>query len=342
MTTETVAVITTVLNERDSIQALLDAFLAQTRVPDEIVVVDGGSTDGTVELLRDYAGRHAIVKLHVEPGVNIARGRNIAIHRCTCSIVAVTDGGCHPEPNWLEELVRPLLDDPGFGAVTGARRIVGANRFEQLAGLLSTSVNAVNERDRVFHGRNSAFRKAVWAQVGGYPEWLYTAEDTLFAQRAKALGCRVALADASIVSWRPRPTLRKLCKQYYLYGRGTGRIGQTDRRAVAYHLRNHALWITALLLAPIFPWLLLVAGGVLGFMQVTLIKPVMVSLRNRTAAPAAGLYVSAIVMARSLCNNFGQLMGYWEYHRIAPFSTNHQNYLAGTWRMAELSASKMT
>ena len=339
MTTETVAVITTVLNERDSIQALLDAFLAQTRVPDEIVVVDGGSTDGTVELLRDYAGRHAIVKLHVEPGVNIARGRNIAIHRCTCSIVAVTDGGCHPEPNWLEELVRPLLDDLGYGAVTGARRIVGANRFEEFAGLLSTSVNAVNEADRMFHGRNSAFRKSVWAQVGGYPEWLYTAEDTLFSLRAKALGCRVALAERAVVSWRPRPSLRKLCKQYFLYGRGTGRIGNADLRTVAYHLRNHALWILPLALASFFPWLLLVTTSVLAFMYVTLVKPVLVTVRRRTDAPGAGLYVPLIVMARSLYNNVGQLLGYWEYRRVEPFKTNHQRYQAGEWRMPEMAAS---
>lgn len=338
MRSELVAVISTVLNERDTIQALLDACLSQTRVPDEIVVVDGGSTDGTVELLQGYAVRHAIVKVHVEPGVNIARGRNIAIHRSTCSIVAVTDGGCHPEPNWLEELVRPLLSDSSFGAATGARRIVAANRFEELAGLLSTSVDAANEVDRVFHGRNSAIRKAVWAQVGGYPEWLYTAEDTLFSLRAKALGCRVALAEQAVVSWRPRPTLRKLCKQYLLYGRGTGRIGNSDLRTVAYHLRNHALWVIPLALAPFAPWLLLICAGVLAFMYVTLVKPALAAVRQRTDAPGAGLYVPLIVMARSLFNNVGQLIGHWEYRRVEPFMANHKRYQAGEWRMPELTA----
>ena len=334
---ETVAVITTVLNERDSIQVLLAAFLAQTRVPDEIVVVDGGSTDGTIEVLRAFAQASPIVKVHIEPGVNIARGRNIAIHRSRCSIVAVTDGGCYPEPNWLEELVRPLLDDPGYDAVTGARRIVGKNRFEEFAGLLSTSVDSAAEGDRVFHGRNSAFRKAVWTQIGGYPEWLYTAEDTLFAQRAKALGCRVALAKSAIVSWRPRPNLRKLCKQYFLYGRGTGRIGNADMRTVAYHLRNHALWMVPLGLAPLFPWLLLVTAGVLAFLGATLVKPVLDVVRRRSATAGASFYVSLIVMTRSLCNNAGQLLGHWEYLRVEPFMTNQRRYQSGEWRMPELT-----
>ena len=338
MKDETVAVITTVLNECDSVKALLDSLLTQTRVPDEIVVVDGGSNDGTIEILKSYQGRYPILKVHVEPGVNIARGRNVAIYRSRCSIIAVTDGGCRPEPNWLEELLRPLLKDPGFGAVTGARRIDGANRFEEFAGLLSTSVNSVVEDSRVFHGRNSAFRKAVWAQAGGYPEWLYTAEDTLFALRAKALGCRVALAEEAIVSWRPRPNLRKLCKQYFLYGRGTGRIGNADLRTVAYHLRNHILWIVPLVLAPFFPWLLLITAGVLAFLFTTLVTPALISVRQRIDTTGASFFVTFIVMARSLCNNVGQLIGYWEYRHVEPFMVSHRQYQAGEWRMPELAA----
>ena len=161
---------------------------------------------------------------------------------------------------------------------------------------------------------------------------LYTAEDTLFALRAKALGCRVALAEDAVVAWRPRPNLRKLCKQYYLYGRGTGRIGASDMRAVIYHLRNHALWMTALVLAPLFPWLLLITASVLAFMQVTLVKPVMTSVLGRTAAKGAFLYVPLIVMARSLCNNIGQLVGYWEFRHVPPFMTNKRRYQSGEWR----------
>ncbi|MDO9315426.1 MAG: glycosyltransferase [Burkholderiaceae bacterium] len=334
MSAETIAVITTVLNERDSICVLLDAFLAQTRQPDEIVVVDGGSTDGTVDLLKTYAQAHPILKLHVEPGVNIARGRNIAIHRSNCSIVAVTDGGCRPEPNWLEELVNPLLVNSDYDAVTGERRIIGANRFEEFAGLLSTSVNPATESERMFHGRNSAFRKMVWTRVGGYPEWLYTAEDTLFSLRAKALGCRVALAEKAVVSWRPRPNLRKLCKQYYLYGRGTGRIGSADIRTITYHLRNHALWILPLLLTPVYPWFFLVAAGILAFIFFTLVKPVLVSVRLRTKTSGSSLYVPIIVMIRSLANNVGQLLGDRDYRLTEPFRVNLNLYLSGKWQMS--------
>lgn len=335
MSHESIAVITTVLNERDGIQVLLDGFLAQTRVPDEIVVVDGGSTDGTIDVLQRYAQAHPIVKLCVEPGANIARGRNIAIRRSSASIVAVTDGGCRPNKDWLEELTKPLLQNPDFGAVTGTRQITPANRFERFAGLLSTSGNAAEETSRVFHGRNSAFRKSVWQSAGGYPEWLYTAEDTLFAHRAKALGCRVALAASAIVSWRPRPNLRKLAKQYFLYGRGTGRIGMADRPAALYHLRNHAIWMLSLLLSPFAPWLALVAVLVLAYVLRMLVPPALKLVRDAGATPSAWFYVPLIVSLRSISNNMGQLYGDWEYRHADGFRRNLECYQSGTWKMED-------
>lgn len=333
MQNETVAIISTVLNERESIKQLLEAFLRQSRPADEIIIVDGGSTDGTLEVLGKYAAQHSSVKFFVETGVNIAQGRNAAIARATASIIAVTDGGCRPVENWLEELVRPLLNDDNYGAVTGVRNVENINAFELFAGKLSTSGNAVDEADRVFHGRNSAFRKSVWLATGGYPEWLYTAEDTLFAQRAKALGCKIAVAPAAIISWRPRPNFKKLAKQFYLYGKGTGRIGRTDLKAVLYHLRNHAIWITALLLGFFFSGFWLIALAMLGFMFFTLVEPVIKTLeQNHGAGPGYWFYVPVIVMVRSLYNNLGQLYGYWEYKQAGVFKNNLALYLAGEWK----------
>ncbi|AMK76407.1 MULTISPECIES: glycosyltransferase [Methylomonas] len=332
----TVSIISTVLNECSSIKNLLDAFLNQTRRPDEIVIVDGGSTDGTLELLQEYADQNANIKFFVEKGVNIARGRNLAITRSSSDIIAVTDGGCHPEPVWLDELVKPLLENLDFGAVSGVRKVEHINSFEFFAGALSTSGNATDEEHRVFHGRNSAFRKSVWAATGGYPEWLYTAEDTLFAQRAKALGCRVGLAQNAVVSWRPRPNFKKLAKQYYLYGRGTGRIGKTDLKAVFYHLRNHILWMLTFLLGFVIPWAWLAMLGVLAFIYISLIAPVIKELQDDgLGSPGLYWYVPIIVMIRSFYNNLGQLYGYWEYEKVEPFKKNLELYLSGQWKSTD-------
>ncbi|HET6262751.1 MAG TPA: glycosyltransferase, partial [Chloroflexia bacterium] len=70
-----ISLIMTVRNEAASIARLLDSVLAQTRQPDEIVIADGGSTDGTQEVVSSYMDRLPL-RLLALPGANISEGRN--------------------------------------------------------------------------------------------------------------------------------------------------------------------------------------------------------------------------------------------------------------------------
>ena len=83
----------TVLNEADNLDALFASVVAQTRLPDEIVVVDGGSVDGTVAVVERWLARGVPIVLVTVPGANISAGRNVAISRARSEIVAVTDAG---------------------------------------------------------------------------------------------------------------------------------------------------------------------------------------------------------------------------------------------------------
>src|SRR5690554_5630759 len=103
-----VSVIITVYNEAKAIDRLLTSLAAQTRVPDEIVICDGGSRDGTVAQIEAWAAQSSIsVKVIVEPGVNISRGRNLAIAAARGPVIAATDAGVRLDPTWLEHLVAP-------------------------------------------------------------------------------------------------------------------------------------------------------------------------------------------------------------------------------------------
>ena len=92
MTTK-VSLITTVLDASDRIGPFLESVSWQTRPPDEVVVVDGGSTDGTLEQLRSADA----VTLVERPGANIARGRNIAISAATHDVMVWFCGLASPE-----------------------------------------------------------------------------------------------------------------------------------------------------------------------------------------------------------------------------------------------------
>lgn len=329
-----VSVILTVLNEGPGMDELLEALLAQSTPPDEIVIVDGGSRDDTLARLQAWAARDARVKVHVAPGVNISRGRNIAIGLASGDVLAVTDGGCRPDVHWLAGLLQPLRDDPTVGAVGGRFVPVSANRFEFYAGLMSVPDLGSESQRGMFYGRSSAFRRVVWERVGGYPEWLYTGEDTLFAIAAGKLGGhRVVYAPESLLSWRPRPTLRKLTKMFYLYGRGNGRIANGDLRGSLYWLRYHALLAVALLLSPWQPWLLLLVGAAAWQLGRTLVAPNLALLRHAPGVAADRyLHVPLIAMARNLATNLGYLRGWDELRRGADFKQRLEAYLAGPQR----------
>ena len=99
-----VSVVTPALNERSTIEALVDSLLAQSVVPTEIVIADGGSTDGTREVLDQLAETHSRVRIVDGPG-GISENRNAAISQAGHEIVACIDAGCTAQPDWLKSAV---------------------------------------------------------------------------------------------------------------------------------------------------------------------------------------------------------------------------------------------
>ncbi|HLB11463.1 MAG TPA: glycosyltransferase, partial [Dehalococcoidia bacterium] len=139
-----VTLICTVLNEGEAMGALLDSVLAQSRPPDEVIIVDGGSRDGTVETLCSYQGRLPL-RVLVEPGCNISRGRNAAIEASSGQVIASTDAGVRLSPNWLEALLNPLEGEPGAAVACGFFLADPRGAFETALG--ATTLPDVEEID---------------------------------------------------------------------------------------------------------------------------------------------------------------------------------------------------
>ena len=106
-----ISLIVTVYNEGKAIHRLLETIAAQTVRADELVICDGGSTDDTVAAIHAFAQAHGDrlppLRVLVEPGANISRGRNLAIAAAHGPLIAATDAGVRLEPDWLERLTAP-------------------------------------------------------------------------------------------------------------------------------------------------------------------------------------------------------------------------------------------
>ena len=246
-----VSVIVTVLNEGPAICRLLDSLAAQTRQPDEVVIVDGGSTDSTLTTLQNYADQdHLSLRILVEPGANISRGRNLAIAAASGDVIASTDAGVWLAPEWLAELVAPFESENPPQVVAGFFVPDPQSVFEIAMGATALPVLADIDPDRFLpSSRSVAFTRSAWEAAGGYPEWLDYCEDLIFDFRLRDLYQLFAFAPRAVAHFRPRSSLRSFFKQYYQYARGDG-------KADLWRKRHAIRYLTYLVAAP----LLLILG----------------------------------------------------------------------------------
>lgn len=283
----TVSLVFTVKNEADALPRLLDSIAAQTRAPDEIVVVDGGSTDATLTILANRAQDMAM-KIIALPGANISQGRNAAIRAARGDIICATDAGVRLEPCWVEELAKPLEESTpkAEGTLRGSKDVKAdssfrppPSTFDVVAGffvpdphgvfeisLAATTLPVLADIDPqkfLPSSRSVAFRKRAWERVNGYPEWIDFCEDLLFDFALRRAGFRFTFAPSALAHFRPRPNLRAFFKQYYQYARGDGKADLWFlRHVIRYSTYLSVLPLTlALLVFGLWDWRI----GLLGF-----------------------------------------------------------------------------
>jgi glycosyltransferase involved in cell wall biosynthesis len=225
-----VSLVTTVLNDREGCAAFFSQMEAQTYLPDEIVIVDGGSKDGTWEFLQNYQPKKPYsLRVIQDVGCNVARGRNLAIAKAQHEIIVSTDIGCMWEPQWLEELARPLLEDKQLDAVMGSWQV----RWEDLKSDWAKVEYALLNEPKLIatpkshaSSRAIAYRKSLWEKIGGYPEDLTLAgDDMLFALLLHQTTDRVACAPIPRCYWERPASLKSFCKEARRNFRGGGEAG---------------------------------------------------------------------------------------------------------------------
>lgn len=241
-----VSLVVTVRDEATTIDALCASIAAQTCPPDEVVVVDGGSTDDTLARLAAWQDRLPL-RVLICPGANISAGRNAGIRAARHDTVAVTDAGVRLAPGWLAALLAPLRADNAVEVVAGFFLPDPRTPFETAMG--ATVLPALADvRPPTFlpSSRSVAFRRGAWAAAGGYPEWLDYCEDVVFDLRLRAASRRFAFAPAAVAHFRPRGTWRAFWIQYYRYARGDGKAGLFARRhAIRYGTYAGLAWFVA-------------------------------------------------------------------------------------------------
>ncbi len=224
-----ISLVTTVYNDREGVEAFFHAMAAQTLLPDEIVITDAGSNDGTWELILEKSqdkNQGAKVIALQEKKCNVARGRNLAIEKASGDLIVSTDIGCEWDPEWVEELVKPLLNDSQIDLLIGSWAVKHESLHEEWAmteWALKGDQKLNAQADSYSSSRSIAYRKQVWEKLGKYPEDLtFAGDDAAFHYMIENAG--ISRMGAPIVRcyWHRHETLKAFLKESYRYGVGEG------------------------------------------------------------------------------------------------------------------------
>ncbi len=218
-----ISLITTVLNEGSNVVDWLNGILAQTVLPDEIIIVDGGSKDGTWEILLKKSQENTRIKIFQHVG-NISSGRNFAINKASGENIVVTDAGCTYDKNWFKKISDPIISSTQVFVATGFGPWfkLSDNLLAYLVAAATTPAPAEFSKNWLPSSRSVAFKKEVWAKAGGYPEWIPLCEDVVFDFKIFKTGIKPDYIREALVFWRPRTTLTAYFKQLFGYTRSDG------------------------------------------------------------------------------------------------------------------------
>lgn len=325
-----VTVLMTVRNDAVGCATTLSSLAVQTRKPDEIVIVDGGSTDETVRVIRRYFDALPQIRIIEAPGANIARGRNIGTAAATHEIIATTDAGCRAEPDWLANLIRPFEDDPQTEFVAGYYRVAPQTLLEEVAGgvTMRGSLDPVCPESFNPSARSMAYTKALWSCAGGWPDWIRFSEDTLWDYKIRAIRANWKFAGDAIVAWRPRTSVRQIARQFFNYGTGRGHT-QLQAGNFMYNLRNFAFVTAAAILCAVTPWMLPVLAALLVYFYVWTFHDKAVKIAGRCGRWVAYPLSLSVIWLVMASRTIGYLVGSWQRWRDdARYRVRTELYLA--------------
>jgi glycosyltransferase involved in cell wall biosynthesis len=233
------ALVLTVYNEASSIKRFLQSITKQTLKPDEIILVDGGSSDSTVNILEQAVQDKEINGLKIIKSrnrINIAEGRNIGIRSTTADLIAITDAGCVLNERWFENIIDPFLLNSNLDVVSGWYEPIIISKFQRdFAELSIQRLDKIDPRTFLPSSRSIAFTKKIWQRVGGYPEFLtLSGEDTLFDIYLKRVGARFKFEPSALVGWIPRDSFRKALWIQFSMGRGDGEANINNLVFICY------------------------------------------------------------------------------------------------------------
>ncbi|AGP57336.1 glycosyltransferase family 2 protein [Streptomyces rapamycinicus] len=271
-----VSVIMPVLNEERHLRNAVRHILEQEYDGEmEVVIALGPSADRTDEIAAELVAEDPRVHTVPNPTGRTPAALNAAIKASRHPVVVRVDGHGMLSPDYIATAVR-LLEETGAQNVGGLMHAEGENDWEKAVAAAMTSKIGVG--NAAFHTGGEAapaetvylgvFRREALEQQGGYNEEFIRAQDWELNFRIREAGGLIWFSPELKVSYRPRPNVRALAKQYKDYGRWRHVVarfhqGSINLRYLAPPTAVVAIAAGIVLGAAATPWGFVIPGGYL-------------------------------------------------------------------------------
>ena len=251
-----VSVVVPMLDELGFIADCLSSFAAQTwpMALLDVIVVDGGSRDGSRQYVDDLAAEVGWLRVIDNPHRKAAAAFNRGVEASRGDVVCLFSSHGVADPSYIERSVA-VLRETGAAGVGGRYHHTGLDRASQAIGLAMASPYGMASQHRYASQRvdvdtisHPAYARAALHQVGSFDESLERNSDYEFNFRLAATGERLVF-DPTIESiYRPRGSLRALSRQFWSYGRWKARVAERHPRSLR---PRHLVPPTALVLGAV-------------------------------------------------------------------------------------------
>jgi succinoglycan biosynthesis protein ExoA len=232
-----ISIVMPVRNEEACLGKLLRQLLAQDYDQSrfEILVVDGGSTDGTRRVIEALLPSHKNLRLLDNPRRWSSAARNIGVRAARGDVIVIIDGHCALAGSDYLRILASAFERSGADCLGRPQplRVENPSRLERAIGLARASAIGHHPASYIYssqeqfvpaHSVAVAYRRTIFERVGLFDESFDACEDVELNHRVDRAGLRCLLVPELAVSYRPRGTLRALFGQLMRYGRGRVRL----------------------------------------------------------------------------------------------------------------------
>jgi succinoglycan biosynthesis protein ExoA len=270
-----ISVIVPVRNEARFIERTLTHLVLQDYAPErfEVLVVDGQSTDGTPDLVTQFAAQHQNVRLLANPKRLSSAARNIGIQNAQGDVVVIVDGHCEIEDDQHLSKLAAAFERSGADCLgrpqpldvsdaTPVQRAIAAARSSRLGHHPDSFIYSSGEQFVPAASVAVAYRRSVFEKVGYFDERFDACEDVEFNHRIDRAGLRCYFTPTIAVRYQPRASLLGLFRQLVRYGRGRVRLLRKHPETMAIRTLLPATFLLGIIGGSaafwLSPWLALV------------------------------------------------------------------------------------